>query len=223
MMRQGFSCGVLAVACVAVCAVAQSPAFEVAAIRLSNDPPFMITGPGLRHGLLTATKVTLRRLITAAYGMTEPRVIGPDWLDQDHFDVAGRSPEGVPDSELRPMLRALLKDRFHLAVHSETREMPVYDLVVAKGGVRMALYPAPERPLDNPAIRGFPMMRGTATTAQLADTMASFVNRPVINKTGLSKRYNYFAAFAPLSPQTGESYRNLARLTFLLPYRSNSG
>jgi uncharacterized protein (TIGR03435 family) len=209
MMQQGFSCGVLAVGIVVACAAmpngAQSPQFEAAAIRLSNDPPYMITGPGLRHGLLTATKVTLRRMVAVAYGMTEPRVIGPEWLDKDHFDIAGRAPKDVPDSELRPMLQALLKDRFQLATHSETREMPVYDLVVAKGGVKMPVYPAPERPLDDPPVRGFPMMRGTITTAQLADQMTFFVNRPVIDKTGLTERYNLFLAFAPLSPQTGDS------------------
>jgi uncharacterized protein (TIGR03435 family) len=222
MMRNGFSCGVLAVLGIAVCA-AQSPEFEVAAIRLSNDPPYMTTGPGLRHGLLTATKVTLRRMLSVAYGMTEPRVIGPDWLDKDHFDMAGRSPEGVPDSELRPMLQSLLKDRFQLAVHSETREMPVYDLVVAKGGVKMAVYPAPEPPLDNPPVRGFPMMRGTATTAQLADMMTWFVHRPVIDKTGLTERYNYFLAFAPLSPQTEESVPELGAPDFFTALQKQAG
>jgi uncharacterized protein (TIGR03435 family) len=226
-MRLGTGFGVFGVGFVAICAVvpsvAQSPEFEVAAIRLSNDPPFMVTGPGLRHGLLTATKVTLRGMVAVAYKMTEPRVIGPEWLDKDRFDIAGRSPEGVPDSELRPMLRALLKDRFRLAVHSENREMPVYDLVVAKGGVKMAVYPAPERPLDSPAVRGFPMMRGTATTAQLADTMAFFVHRPVIDKTGLTERYNYFLAFAPLSPQTGDSVPEFGAPDFFAALQKQAG
>lgn len=222
MMRHGFSCAVFVVGFVAVCA-AQSPQFEVAAIRLSNDPPYMITGPGLRHGLLTATKVTLRRMVAVAYGMTEPRVIGPEWLDKDHFDVTGRAPNGVPDSELRPMLQALLKDRFNLAVHSETREMPVYDLVVAKGGVRMAVYPAPERPLDNPPVRGFPMMRGTATSKELADMMTWFVHRPVLDKTGLTERYNYFIAFAPFSPQTGDSVPEFGAPDFFTAVQKQAG
>ena len=165
----------------------------------------MITGPGLRNGHLTAGKVTLRRMVATAYGMTEPRVIGPDWLDKNRFDMAGKSPDGTPDSQLHTMLQQLLKDRFKLEAHLDTREMPVYDLVVAKGGVKMAVYPAVERPIDDPIGHGFPMSRGTATTAQLADQMTFFVNRPVIDKTGLTERYNYVLSFAPLTPQAGES------------------
>jgi uncharacterized protein (TIGR03435 family) len=221
MMWQRFMSGMLV--CAAMLIGAESPQFEVAAIRLSNDPPFMTTGPWLKHGLLTATKVTLQRMVSVAYGMTLPRVIGPEWLDRDHFDIAGRSPEGVPDSELRPMLQALLKDRFHLTVHSETKEMPVYDLVVAKGGVKMAVYPALERPLDDPPVRGFPMMRGTATTAELADMMTFFVNRPVINKTGPTERYNYFLAFAPLSPQTGDSAPEFGAPDFFTALQKQAG
>jgi len=213
MMRQAFSSGVSAVGLAAICAAvsvgAQSPTFEVASIRLNNDSgPVIILGPELRHGELTGIRVTLRQLVATAYGITEPRVIGPSWLEKDRFDIAGKSPQGVPDSELKPMLQALLKDRFQLVAHVETREMPVYYLMVAKGGVKMAVYPAagggPKNPANDPNMRGFPMTRGTATTAQLADTMAFLVNRPVIDKTGLTERYNYFLSFAPLSPQTGD-------------------
>lgn len=194
---------------IAVCATAplcsQSPAFEVAAIRLSNDPPLMVFGPELHKGHVTAMKVTLRRMVAVAYGMTEPRVIGPDWLDKDRFDIAGKSPEGVPDSELKPMLQALLKDRFKLTAHLEAREMPVYYLVAAKGGVKMALYPAPERRPDDSIMPGFPMMKGSGTTAQLAEHLTFFVNRPVLDETGLPARYNYLLSFAPLSPKTGDN------------------
>jgi len=221
-MRQRLSCGVLALGFAAVCA-AQSPQFEVAAIRLSNDPPFMVTGPGLRHGLLTATKVTLRDMVAVAYKMTKPRVIGPEWLDKDRFDIAGKSPEGVPDSELRPMLQALLKDRFHLAAHSETREMPVYDLVVAKGGVKMAVYPEVERPIEDTIGHGFPMSRGTSTASQLADTMTFFVDRPVIDKTGLTERYNYVLSFAPMSPQAGASAPEFAPPDFFTAVQKQLG
>jgi len=222
-MWQRFSCGVLAAGFVAVCAVGQSPQFEVAAIRLSNDPPFMITGPGLRHGLLTATKVTLRHMLAVAYKMTEPRVIGPEWLDKDRFDIAGRAPKDVPDSELRPMLQALLKDRFQLAVHSEAREMPVYDLVVAKGGVKMAVYPAVERPIEDTIGHGFPMSRGTSTASQLADMMTFFVNRPVIDKTGLTERYNYVLSFAPMSPQAGPDAPEFAPPDFFTAVQKQLG
>ena len=181
---------------------AQSPAFEAAAIRLNANPgPQMTFGPELRNGRVTASNVTLKRMLAVAYGMTEPRVFGPGWLEKDHFDLAGTSPRGVPENQLKPMLQTLLQDRFKLTAHLETREMPVYFLVIAKGGVKMAVYPKPERPLEGPAYRGFPQLRGSGTTSDIADRMTFFVNQPVIDKTGLKERYNFFLTYAPLSPQ----------------------
>jgi uncharacterized protein (TIGR03435 family) len=105
------------------------------------------------------------------------------------------------------MLQALLKNRFKLTAHLETREMPVYYLSVAKDGVKMPIYPAhdqgPIHPLNDPNPGAFPMLRGTFTIAQLADLMARIVGRPVIDRTGLTTRYNLFLSYAPLSPQSG--------------------
>jgi uncharacterized protein (TIGR03435 family) len=186
----------------------QSPAFEVAVIKPNRDLPIMQIGPELGHGTLHGAKVTLRRLLAVAYGMMEPRIIGPDWLDKNRFDIMAKSPEGVPDSELQPMLEALLKDRFKLTAHLEAREMPVYYLTVGKGGAKMPVYPARNTGSANPGLdpnlRGFPMMRGTAATSSLAAMMARVVNRPVIDETGLTERYSYFLSYAPLTPQAGD-------------------
>lgn len=178
----------------------QSPAFEVAVIKLNTDLPVMASGPGLRHGTLRGEKVTLRRLLAVAWGITEPRVIGPDWLDHNRFDIMAKSPEGVPDSELKPMLQALLKERFRLTAHLETRKMPVYYLVVAKGGVKMAVYPAPAHRLDIHGARGG-TIAGKGTAAKIADALAFSVKQPVIDKTGLTERYDFRLVYAPFSPQ----------------------
>lgn len=208
---------------VAVCA-AQSPAFEVAAIRLNAATgPQMGINRELRNGRLSGAYVTLRRLLAVAYGMTEPRIIGPAWSDQNRFDIAAKSPNGVPDSELKPMLQGLLKERFKLWDHLETREMPVYYLVVAKDGVKMAVYPAVGRPLDDPAVRGLPTMRGTSTIATLADRMTFFVDRPVIDKTGLTERYNWFLTFSPLTSQTGDTAPELGAPDFFTAVQKQLG
>jgi uncharacterized protein (TIGR03435 family) len=105
----------------------------------------MIVGPELRKGRLRGENVTLRSLLALAFGMTEPRVIGSEWLGDKRFEVMAKSPEDVPDSELNPTLRTLLKERFGLVAHSDTRKMPVYYLKAAKGGPTMPVYPAPGR------------------------------------------------------------------------------
>jgi uncharacterized protein (TIGR03435 family) len=183
---------------------AQSPEFEVAVIKPTETrEPLMIVGPGLRNRTFRAENVTLRMILSAAYGLSEPRIIGPGWLDQKHFDFAAKSPEGVSDSELKPMLQALLRDRFRLAGHIETRETSVYFLEVAKGGVKMQVYSrtarAPAHPPDSARTRS--MMMGTrATTARLAENFSRVLGRAVIDRTGLAEQYSYSLSYAPLTP-----------------------
>jgi uncharacterized protein (TIGR03435 family) len=177
------------------------PKFEVASINPSSPDSRLILGPALRNGTLKASNVSLKQILAAAYGLAGSRVIGPDWLDKDRFDLLGKSPEGVPDSEIKPMLQALLEERFQLAAHREKSDMPVYDLVVAKGGIKMSVYPASELPSVAAKAPGFPMMRGTATMSQLADMLAATSGRPVLDRTGLSGRYNFLLIYTPVSLQ----------------------
>jgi uncharacterized protein (TIGR03435 family) len=115
----------------------QSPSFEVASIKASAPGEPGSAFGGIHHGTFRASNVPLRQVLAAAYGMSETRVIGPDWLDKTRFDILAKSPPGIPDSQLKPMLQSLLKERFKLTAHLETREMAVYHLVLAKGGVKM--------------------------------------------------------------------------------------
>jgi uncharacterized protein (TIGR03435 family) len=189
---------------------AQTTSFEAAAIRLNTESgPMIVMPPNLHKGALSASKATLRQMIEAAYKMTPARVIGPEWLDANRFDISGRAPAGVPDGQFRPMFQALLKDRFHLAAHSEMREMPVYYLRVAAGGVKMTTGNTPDAGPKNfdhsPEMRGFPMMRGSGTPAEIADLLSSALGRPIIDKTGLTIRYNFFLSYAPLAPQAGNA------------------
>ncbi len=165
---------------------------------------------GLRHGNFTATNVTLRQILGVAYGLAAQRIFGPDLLSQERFDFQAKSPEGVADTEVKPLLEGLLKDRFHLVAHSELREMPVFNLVVAKGGVKMPVFPAPDGPPQRPEARGFPMMRGTVTTSRLAEMLTGEAGRPVLDKTGLNERYNLFLSYAPLSSQAAGKAPELA-------------
>jgi uncharacterized protein (TIGR03435 family) len=131
----------------------------------------------------------------------EPQVVGPDWLDTNRFDIVAKSPEGVPDSELPSMLQMLLKERFNLAAHLESRVMPVYHLVVSRSGVKMPIYPARSSLENDPSVRGFPMIAGAGSVSRLASQMAFVIGTPVIDKTELKERYSYFLSFAPLAAQ----------------------
>ena len=107
-----------------------APAFEVVSVKPSNPDA---AGPNLPPvgGRFTASNTTLRQLVGLAYDISESRIeIGPEWETSRRFDVQAKAASPVAGMEaMRPMLKALLADRFQLKVHSEEREMPIYALV----------------------------------------------------------------------------------------------
>ncbi len=79
--------------------------------------------------------LTLKRLIVQAYGVQPYQVFGgPNWLDGAEYDIDAKADGTVAKERLAAMLRTLLAERFHLAVHHDTRELRVYELAVDKGG-----------------------------------------------------------------------------------------
>jgi uncharacterized protein (TIGR03435 family) len=185
--------------------LAQSLEFEVATVKVNRTNSGRSNFPSLRNGTLTAQNVSMLELLQAAYDVSALRVTGPEWLSSDRFDLVGRSPEGVPDSELMPMLQALLKDRFRLFVHREMKETPVYEMIVAKSGVKMLPYDPRSPLLLSPPNRGGSVIIGSSTMLQLANRITASADRPVINKTGLEGRYTYALTFfaSVVSPAEG--------------------
>src|SRR5262245_28373165 len=117
----------LAMAAVAACA--QSPVFDVASVRPANPG---IKGMNIRRdpaGGISASNVTLRMLIVLAYNIQDYQLSGaPGWIESERYDVIAKAPADARKNDTWPMLRALLAERFHLAVHRETKEIPLYEL-----------------------------------------------------------------------------------------------
>jgi uncharacterized protein (TIGR03435 family) len=189
----------------------QSAGFEVATVKVNHSGSGGSSFPQLRNGVLRAENVSMRSLLQAAYGLSGSRVVGPAWLDSDRFDLAGKAPEGKADGELMPMLQALLKERFHLAVHREMKEMPVYHLIVAAGGVKMARFD-PAHPPATPRNRSGAGIVGTGTMGQLANMLANAAGHPVVDDTGLEGRFSYSLFFAPLTARPGDTDGDVADL-----------
>jgi uncharacterized protein (TIGR03435 family) len=125
---------------------AQAPAasaaaqnFEVASVKPSNPNPTGPLGatpmvlPAL--GRLTAQNVTLRMLVMTAYNRQPFEIIGgPAWWNQNKYDITAKAEDGSAKlDDMRLMLRGLLADRFKLKAHTETRDVPTYALVLARG------------------------------------------------------------------------------------------
>lgn len=122
---------------------AQSPAFEVASIKRSNPNPTDALGgapmvlPAL--GRLTAQNVTLRLLTIAAYQKQPFEIVGgPPWWNTDKFDINARAENSaLTTDQMLVALQGLLADRFKLKAHKETRDVPIYALVVARADGRL--------------------------------------------------------------------------------------
>ena len=91
--------------------------------------------------------MSMADLLRTAYEVKPFQIAGPDWINNERFDITARMPEGSTKEQAPKMLQALLAERFQLKVHRENRENNVYALVVAKGGPKMKeSVPEPETP-----------------------------------------------------------------------------
>jgi uncharacterized protein (TIGR03435 family) len=145
-----------------VSAFAQTPPpkleFEVASIKVAVPPnPADVMAGKLHVGLkVDGARVdigflSLADLIRIAYKIKPYQLTGPDWMGAQRFDILAKMPAGSNKDQVPEMLQALLADRFKLAIHRDSKEHPVYDLVVAKSGVKLKESPPdPDAPAPNP-------------------------------------------------------------------------
>jgi uncharacterized protein (TIGR03435 family) len=95
-------------------------------------------GPGTPDpGHLTYTNISLKNLVVNAFGVKGYQVSGPGWLESERFDITAKVPQGATKEQVKIMTQNLLKDRFGLVFHRETKDLPMYALVVGKGGPKM--------------------------------------------------------------------------------------
>lgn len=187
-----FALAVLGVSWNACAQTASTPlTFEVASVKASApDVPGMFLQPQ-PGGNLRITGATLKNLIAFAFNAREFAISGgPDWVNSDRFDIdasVGSSP-GTPQ-QIRERLKALLAERFQLTIHNESKEQNVYALVIGKNGPKFH----DAKPESGPMIR----KRGTTITGDgvgmqvLALNLATSLDRPVLDKTGLTGKYDF--------------------------------
>jgi len=187
----------LAVAIQASSFATQTSRFEVASVKAVNPP----AGPHvvsliINHGRLNIEAAELRQIVGLAYAVQRIRVLGgPGWADSDQFDIAAKAENAdATRDEIRSMLQALLADRFKLALHRETKEMPAYSLVLAKGGSKLKVA-APDkksRMADTVGPNGEQQTVLEASPLRLlVNMLANTLGNPVVDQTGLDGLYDY--------------------------------
>ncbi|HTP31215.1 MAG TPA: TIGR03435 family protein [Candidatus Acidoferrales bacterium] len=145
--------------------------------------------------------VTLKYCLAFAYGIKEYQVAGPPFLGELRFDILAKGPEGTRREQLPAMMQSLLKDRFKLEAHQEKKEFSVYVLQVGKNGPKLKESSEEDQAAENSAF-GMSMNGGVghleakhADMASLTNTLPRLVGRPVVNQTGLTRRYDFDLEF----------------------------
>jgi uncharacterized protein (TIGR03435 family) len=182
----------------AACAFGQQAAGELEFEAASVKPNTSGSGRSSSHstsGQLVADNMSLRDYIRVAFGVRDYQISGPDWLSAAKFDIVAKFPPHTGDPQLGPRLQKLLADRFKLMVHRESKEFPVYALVVAKGGPK--LEKAADKGEHSTNTHNSHMTGKGMTMARLAEYLARQMDRPVVDSTELKGEYDLTLEWTP--------------------------
>jgi uncharacterized protein (TIGR03435 family) len=185
--------------------------FEAASIKpgapaaMGNVRVGMEMMPG---GRISMSGVTVKLLIQQAYGVKDFQIVGgPPWLGSERYDITAKPAEAATEDQVKVMIQALLKDRFQLQFRRETKELPTYALVVAKGGPKLK---ESEVAAGSGQGRGQLRMMGRGhfdaqgvPISNLATQLSNALGRSVIDKTGLQGNYDYKLEWTPDEGQGG--------------------
>jgi uncharacterized protein (TIGR03435 family) len=118
-------------------------AFEVASVKPAEPPAAgrrftpLDGGPGTKSPTRLTGTASMKSLLMRAYGVKNYQISGPAWMETELYDIAAKIPPGATKEQVAVMVQNLLTERFHLAVHRETKELPMYALLVGKNGPKL--------------------------------------------------------------------------------------
>jgi uncharacterized protein (TIGR03435 family) len=197
------------------------PEFEVASIRPSasdiDRTQKVSIGVQIDGSQVRFSSLTLREYLARAYSTKAPMISGPDWTGSERFDLSATLPAGSTQAQIPEMLQALLTERFHVKLHRDKKEFPVYALLTGKNPVKLKESPPDSgADLDEPkgavnvaaagSAAGVGVNLGHGSSYSLANsrfeahklTMAvfaaqleRFADRPIVDMTGLTARYDF--------------------------------
>jgi uncharacterized protein (TIGR03435 family) len=188
--------------------------FDVASIKPFDASGGTAPRMSMSAGRYNVAGVTLPGIVSQALSVPPSRITGlPDWSVKERYTIAAKAPEGTPSTDSRAMfvmLANLLKDRFKMATHTETREVPVFDMVFARNDKRFgpAFKESPAacraagsiRPGECESVRINP--GGTARLSgvpmeMIARILTPYLGREVIDKTALTSYYDVTLKWTP--------------------------
>jgi uncharacterized protein (TIGR03435 family) len=172
-----------------------TPAFEVASVKVSQPAA---EGMRLQSNLITPSpggvimmNTSFKALVQWAYHLQAIQIVGPAWLDSERYDIAAKAPSEATHEQLRQMTRTLLTQRFQLAFHRDTKEMPAYVVTIAKGGHKMKPSEGEGEMQIKPTGKGLTVAFTHVTLAQLAEFASSPLQGVIVDRTGLPGAWDF--------------------------------
>lgn len=189
----------------------QASAFEVASVKPNpdKDPPGdMPINADKSPGHFAMRDKPLRFVIEWAYDLKDYQIAGPQWIQQDErYDIAANAPGPAADDQMRPMLQALLAERFQMKSHFEKRGLDVYALVTGNGEPKLKK----ADPNSEPGFRSSGQGPGTRFNfnnfplSRLTFLLTRRMDRPVVDLTGLTGNFDYVVDLSGLGRKVGPS------------------
>jgi uncharacterized protein (TIGR03435 family) len=201
--------------------------FEVASIRpaasYAEQGGKVSVGTHIDGAQVRFNSLTLREYVARAYRTKAPMVSGPEWTATATFDILATLPAGSTPAQIPEMLQALLADRFHVKLHKEKKEFPVYALVAGKGPLKLKESP-PNSDADRDEPKGNTNVSATGSAAGVgvnlgngssyslandrfeakgltmtvfAANLERFADRPIVDMTGLTPKYDFAVDLTP--------------------------
>jgi bla regulator protein BlaR1 len=172
------------------------PAFDVASVKPSEPglTTFHISAHQPVGNLFTATNVTVQKLVMMAYNVADWQLIGaPTWMATEGYDINAKPERPANRDEIYSMVRTLLAERFKLAMHTETKELHLYALVLDKAGSKMRINenggpPHVSERLGHAVFRNVPLIR-------LTNFLSVEAGHIVVDKTSLTGSYDFTLDF----------------------------
>jgi len=190
-MRQWISAGIAF--CVFAGLAFSQLQFDVASVRASNpDSPASNSLDTDHSGSLHTENYPLREIILLAYDLRDFELLdAPGWIDTARYDILAKTDAGkTGDDPFRERIRSLLASRFALRAHQEKKELTSYALTIAKGGPKLKVVTVPGEQLGFRGSRG--RNQGFAVTMPMfVKELERLTGRPVIDRTGLTGKYDY--------------------------------
>jgi uncharacterized protein (TIGR03435 family) len=176
------------------CAAAQNDApltFDSASIK-PNRSGSGSSSSHTRPANVEMVNYSLVQVLTHAYQLKEYQIQAPEWMSSERFDILAKAPFGTPEKALPAMLQTLLAERFKLEAHRETKEFPVYGMVVAKGGFKLKAVEAGGGGMNSNGDEMGGQLKATKTTMErMAQWLSRQVDRPVIDMTGIPGSFDF--------------------------------